>query len=628
MRTNLNQFDKKYKIQSRLCLFFILLITCVSFSSALNNGFVNWDDPEHLLENPIIRSLDWGHISEIFKGNNVNAYRPLTILSFAIEYHFFKFNPFIYHLDNLLLHLGVTGLVFFFALQVGLPLRAAGLAALVFGIHPMRVESVAWVTERKDVLYAFFYMAALCQYWRYLQNNRRRTYSSTIILTLLSVLAKPMAISLPLIFFLCDWLHKRKFSLLVIIEKIPYFVFIIPIALKTVAAYKIPALPGTFESILIWVWTLTFYIQKFLFPFILIPLYKLPRPVTLLNFNYLLPCIILLLVAILCIRYRSRRWWVFSCLFYFISIFWLLKYTDADANIVADRYMYLPSLGFCLFVGLSCHSILSSVKKRTAKIAAALCVSILLSLLAIKTFHLNKIWRNSFTLWNYVVTHSPESAIAYNNLGVFFNDQGDGQRAMENYNKAIAVDPFHFSAIHNRGALYEKTNNIDSALEDYARCIAIAPREELCYIARAMLYMKKGLTEHAFADFNIAVSLNPNNAKSLRRRADAFQSVGNNHLAIIDYNAALSSTPNEAVLYNNRGMLYTSKNLLDPALSDFNKAVELDPRYSLAYYNRSFVYQKLNQYGKAIADIQKAKLLGMEINETRIRKLEAFVLSR
>jgi len=526
MKRDFSQFDKRYGATRNLCLFVILLITCVLFSSVLNNGFVNWDDPEHLLENPNIRSLDWGHISKIFEGNNVNAYRPLTILTFAIEYHFFKFDPFIYHLDNLILHLAITGLVFVFAQQIGLPLQAACIATLLFGIHPMRVESVAWVTERKDVLYAFFYMAALCQYWLYLQNNSRKTYTLTLLLALLSILAKPMAISLPLIFFLCDWLNKRKFTPLVVIEKIPYFVFMVPIALKTVAVYKISGPNNVMESILIFGWTLTFYVQKFLFPFVLTPIYQLPLPISLLNFNYMLSCLILLLVIILIIRYRKKRWWVFSCLFYLISIFWLLKYSNSHANIVADRYMYLPSLGFCLFIGLSCTKILSSLRNKTIKIIATLCLLVIFSLLSLKTYHMNKIWKNSFTLWNYVILHSPGSAIAYNNLGVFYMDQGNDKLALENYNKAIKADKFHVSSIRNRGSIYEKQGRDDLALEDYSRCIEFDPKKEICYVTRAVLYMKKGLINRAFTDFNTAVSLNSNNSESFRRRADAFQVIG------------------------------------------------------------------------------------------------------
>ena len=139
-------------------LLIILMTVFVICAPSLRNHFVYLDDDTHILENSSIRALDADHIRQIFTTSVDKVYAPLTFLSFAVEYHFFKYNPFIYHLDNLLLHLGVTALVFYFALQVGLPLRAAFAAGLLFGIHPMHVESVAWVTERKDVLYAFFYM--------------------------------------------------------------------------------------------------------------------------------------------------------------------------------------------------------------------------------------------------------------------------------------------------------------------------------------------------------------------------------------------------------------------------------------------------------------------------------------
>jgi hypothetical protein len=130
-----------------ITLALILGAAFISFSSSLKNGFVNWDDPEHFWENPEVRSLAPGHVARVFQGSGVNAYRPLTVLSFAVEYHFFKYNPFYYHLDNILPYLGVTALVFVFALQTGLALPAAALAALLFNIHPMRVESL-WLGSR------------------------------------------------------------------------------------------------------------------------------------------------------------------------------------------------------------------------------------------------------------------------------------------------------------------------------------------------------------------------------------------------------------------------------------------------------------------------------------------------
>src|SRR3989338_6618178 len=195
----------------------IVILVIFAYSPSLRNQFVNWDDDAHFLANPFVQSFN---LQEIFTTTVNGIYIPLTSLSFALEYHFFKAAPFIYHLDNLLLHLAVTVMVFLFCLRGGSSLPAAGEAALIFGPHPVHVESVAWVTERKDVLYALFYMAALLSYTRHIQllqdktgRKKRWPFIATVIFGFLSVLAKPMALSLPFILFLLDWFSRRKLTI-------------------------------------------------------------------------------------------------------------------------------------------------------------------------------------------------------------------------------------------------------------------------------------------------------------------------------------------------------------------------------------------------------------------------------
>ena len=187
----------------------VLLLVILAFSPSLFNGFIKNDDPTHLLENVTLRALTFENFRAMFQSIVNVTYIPLTTASFAMEYHFFGYNPFIYHLDNLLLHLGVIVCVFIFLQRLSLSVVAAGIGALFFGIHPLRVESVAWITERKDVLYGFFYMLAILQYWDYAKSGKKQFYFLSLLWGFLSILAKPMALSLPLILLLCDWWMRR-----------------------------------------------------------------------------------------------------------------------------------------------------------------------------------------------------------------------------------------------------------------------------------------------------------------------------------------------------------------------------------------------------------------------------------
>lgn len=234
-----------------IVLVLVLAITFCVFSYTLHNGLLNWDDGAHLWGNPLVRSLSLENIVRIFTTDTARNYIPLTIFSFAVEYHWFGLNPLVYHLTNLVLHLAVTGLLFLLALRMGLSATGAGLAALLFGIHPLHVESVAWVTERKDVLYAFFYMLAIIFWWSYITDGRRMSYVYSVLFGALSVLAKPMALSLPLVLCLFDWLRQRPLRQTVM-EKIPHVLCIVPVVgITFVMNIRFPDLSGGGHFLLI-----------------------------------------------------------------------------------------------------------------------------------------------------------------------------------------------------------------------------------------------------------------------------------------------------------------------------------------------------------------------------------------
>ena len=596
------QPDKKLFI-----LLAILAITFVSFSPTLNNDFINFDDNSHLTENPSIRSLN---IKHIFTSTVSKIYIPLTILSFSLEYHFFGLNPFIYHLDNLLLHLIVTGLVFLFTLQVGLTVRGATFAALLFGIHPMHVESVAWVTERKDVLYAAFYMGALCSYWRYLEDKRIKSYLLTIVLGMLSILAKPMALSLPLILFVCDWLKGRKFNLKVFYEKVPYFLYIIPIAWITFSLNK--RIPGDnlIEGALIWVWTATFYIKKFFSLFIFIPWYSLPKPVSISNFHYASSLIILFFLLICLARYRKNRWLIFASLFYFVSIFLLLRCDISDPQIVADRFMYLPSLGICIFLGMSWNRIFEIANKRSvaSKRLVHFCIIVLFLGMASKTYYQTKIWGKDSNFWGYITKYSFESMVFLRGGAYYKQDKYD--LAMADYNKSLAIDPNYALAYNARGSIYYKRGKYDLAMADYNKALEIHPRQYIdeadIYRNRGLIYLDQGRYDLALSDYNRALFINPNFAKGYNDRSMIYKRQGDYDLALVDLNKAIEIDSDLAEAYNGRGLVYVMKGEYNLAFADFNKAIAINPKYLEAYNNRGLIYRKIGSYDLALADFNKA----------------------
>lgn len=532
--------------RNRWALVIVLGLTFLSLSPCLRGEFLtNWDDEIHLLENPFVRSLSLENIKGIFRQTINEVYLPLTVLSFMIEHHFFEFDPFVYHLNNLILHLLITAFVFVIALQLGLDYKAAALASLLFGIHPMHVESVAWVTERKDVLYGFFYIWAVYHYLRYVDTKALGAYWMTVVLCALSLLAKPMAVSLVLILFLLDWFTRRQFNWRLVAEKIPHMLITVAIAWMTYRFHARIPVTDISQAPLIWVWAFVFYLRTFVFPFVLIPLYALPKPIVLTNPHFGISVVTFIIIVGLLFRARRNRWVVFAFLFYFLSIFFLLR-TDIqwDANIVADRFMYLPSVGFCLlFAVYVARRIVFNPNRVLARPnLLSLGIIVLFLWLGIKTYLQTSIWRSNRLLWTYVIEKigfNDLAYIAFNNRAVSYLNEDKADLGLDDLNRSIQLNPhFYYLPYYNRGTLYMEKGFYPSALRDLTKAIAIRSWFDNAYNNRALVYEAMGEYNKAVTDLFKCISLNPRNAKCYGNRARLYEKIGNDYLAEKDLKRA------------------------------------------------------------------------------------------
>ncbi len=593
-------------------LFVILSIVFLAFSSTLSNQFTGLDDPKHLLENPHILSLDKENIVSMFSSTINKTYIPLTTLSFAVEYHFFKFEPFIYHLDNLLLHLAVTGLVFYFGCQLGLSVLAAGLGALLFGVHPMRVESVAWVTERKDVLYAFFYMLSLCQYWSYLTKKKYSSFCFSVIFGILSVLAKPMALSLPLVFCVLDWFHQRRFNRAAVIDKLIHFAYIVPIIWITSSLHDRPPSSDVVEALLTAVWSLMFYIQKFIYPLDLSSIYELPRPISLENPEFLFASGFLIIYMICAIYYRGHRWFSFANLFFIVSIFFLIRFKpDKDVNIVGDRFMYLPSLGFCFLFGVCMENIFFWSREQKFKFSwlIIMCLSVMFGVLSVKTYKRSQIWYDDFTLWENTLQKTWHNPFPYFGRGKMYHNRGEYRKAIADYTKTIELGPKWIRAYNNRGVLYYKLGVIDLAIADYTKAIELDPAFVKAYSNRGTIYYELKKDNLALYDYNKAIELDPEFAMSYANRGLLYYALFKDDLALADFDKAIELDPKAVRTYVGRADLYSHTNRYLLAIKDLTKAIKLDPFDGEIYSARSKCYLAVKEDQKASIDAMRARSL-------------------
>lgn len=624
---------------------FLILVSFLTFSPSLKFTFVSWDDPLSL-DYLLIRSIEWEGIKNIFSTVLNTTYTPLTILSYAVEYHFFKYKFFVYHLDNVLLHCAVVCLSYILAIRLGLNRWTAFAAVLIFAVHPMKVESIAWITERKDMLYAVLYLGAIHAYLSFIHNRHKLFYPLSIFLGLLSMLAKPMALSLPIILLLLDWYFKRLPIKKCLIEKIPYFLYILPLAYITHSQNHsaVGIHENTLNALLICIWSFSFYLTKFFVPVTLVPIYAVPEPISLSNPIYLLSLTIFCSTLWIVYRLYHNRWFMFCFMFYFASIFFLMRFDKmVNLGVVADRFIYLPSLGLCLYLATQIEKQYSK-STRLKRMLLILGLIVLIITLVHKTIQQQNVWKTSTNLWGHVVKHEPTIAIAYNNRGFSYIEAKQWDLAFNDFKKAIEIlptyayaysnigslyflkeqydlavqyfnttlsyDPEHAKSHNILGLIYEKKGNLDLALKKFSEAIELEPNDYDFRFNRYRIYKNQGKFKLAVDDLNWLIQIYPDKFEYYLERGDLFINTNQLDLALSDYQHTLQLNPKSDQAYHNLGILFAIQGKVDLAIEYLTKAIQLNPQSALSYVNRAKILQKMGNIRQALDDAQKAQSLG------------------
>lgn len=495
-----------YKV--KILIASILIAGLISYLPALRNGFVNWDDIAYVSDNKVIQDFSLRNTGKIFTSFFHGNYQPVTMLTYMLEFRFFKLSPFIYHFTNLTLHLFNSLLVFLFFRILSKNATVSAITAILFSIHPLGVESVAWVSERKNVLYAFFFLNAIICYCYYLQKDRqKRFYYFSLILFFLSLLSKSMAMTLPLILFIIDYFLNRKFDRNAIIDKIPFFELSFIIGVVAIwSQYSIGDKAGLdsfnlFKKIGVASFAVNFYLYKLLVPVKLSCLY--PYSGTEKASVYILSFFALLFILVgffLSKKYTKKI--IFASLFFVITLLPVLQIFPIGRTIVADRYMYISSLGFFYIISEAVFWLFAKGLKRFQLIRNVFFIILVLviPILSFLTWNKCKAWKDSISLWSDVLNNYPNIALAYNNRGGVYSLNGELAKAISDFNACIKLDPYHEVAYLNRALTYYKMGNLEAAISDLTKALEIVPDDIRAYESRAFLYMKIGEHEKARKD--------------------------------------------------------------------------------------------------------------------------------
>lgn len=573
-------------------------ITFLVYLPALSGGFVNWDDQRYVYESGLIRSIDFAFIKTIFTTIQVSNWHPLTMLSYAVDFALWGLNPLGYHLENNILHAVNTFLAGLLAARLveargrhgSLFAFIAALAtALLFGLHPMHVESVAWVSERKDVLSGFFFLMSLLAYLRYHKNRSLSAYVFTFVLFILALMSKPMVVTLPVVLLIIDMYPLERFSKegywKIILEKIPFFGASLFIAVITVFAQEGSGALRSLETDPMGLRVLTafrgfiFYLVKLAVPSGLAPYYPHPLEQTITNYQYWGSIAVFAAITIGAAYAFKKRKAAFPAAwaFFVVTLLPVIGIIQVGRQAAADRYIYIPAIALFVLAGAGLGLLVE--KKRTALypvIAALAAVSIIFSFLTIKQ---TGIWKDSLTLWSHEIKVYPMTVpMAYNSRGQAFHAAREFEKAVEDYSASITLNPFDPFPYNNRALVYEDLGKTNLAIEDYTKAISL---------------------DAAF--FN-----------AYNNRGIALGQTGRFAEAVEDFTAALRINPASSSAYLNRGYALMGMERLQEALNDFTRADSLTPGSPVVRYNLGLVYLKLGDSEKAQGFFREAAANGIE----------------
>jgi protein O-mannosyl-transferase len=613
--------------KNQLTLLSILAVTFIAFFPSLNADFVNWDDDYNILNNDNLNRFDWEYIVGIFTSTVIGNYNPLSIFTFALEKHFFGLDPFVFHLNNILLHLVCVVLVYKLGFMLRLNPTATIILTCLFAIHPMRVESVTWITERKDVLFAAFYFWALLIYARgAFEGKKKWDTAAILILFLLSGLSKIQAVSLPLSMLAVDYLAGRKIELKLLFEKAHYFMISLAIGLagifflKMEGSLEATAVHGIVDRFFIGMYSFTVYIVKSVYPYEMVPLYPYNNPLK--WHEYLgIPGVALIGLTTWYLWKNNRRVAIFGLLFFTFNIVFLLQVLGAGQGYLADRFTYVAYFGlffaFAFYIDKGLKSI--SQSKRKPVIAGLVALGLLYSYW---TFEQTKIWENSGTLWTHVIAHYPNTPLPFGNRANYYRDEGMTEQALADYAEAIRLEPDRHAAYNSRGKLYFDTGRFEEALENYKKAITINPDNGEYHTNLGSTYGMLGRMQDGIEAMTRGLELRPNFAQGYANRSVMYNEVREHQKALADIESYLSMEPFNGDMWYEKGRTYRFMNQPQNALEAYNRAIELDSSKPIFFLERSRVHFDLGNLPQARENMEIAESMGMQIDPNYRARLQ------
>jgi len=584
-----------------LLLSLLAVLIIVSFSPILKNGFVNWDDNVYVTQNPRAKNFTPEKIPQIFTSFERVQYKPLSFLVFSLENRYFRLDPRGYHSVSLLLHLINAFLVFWLFFLLRRDAWLAWFVAVLFAVHPLRVESVAWVTEQKDLLYGLFFLTAAVTYVLYRLGRPRGFYYASLALFALSLMAKPMMIAFPLLLFFFDVaLGRKPFASWP--DKVPFFVIsFLMILLNYEALTWFHVQHSVSYSPLGWLQRVLIYIFLIIWPARLSCFYPYAQ-----GFLFTVwPCLIAVLFLgfffVVLRRDRGRGIFVFSLAFFVLSLAPVLAARASYA--VSDRYVYIAALGiFYLAAAYARMLWLSKAAAHPALKAIFLAAGVgLVCLFSVLTFQRARVWHDSIALWKDALEKYPYVSVAHLNIAYAYAEKGDDALARQHALEALRLEPGAWDALLLLGNIHYERREMDKAEECYRLVLRINPGAFQAYNNFGLVQLSRG--RENFADavvlFRKALQVNPDSDEAYFNLGKAYFGLGRTEDAIRCFKKATVLNPDSALAFSALLDIFIRERRFNEALGVLQPLLTLEPDGQDALLKGGVVLASLDYFDEA-----------------------------
>jgi len=591
----------------------IVLLTVVVYLPALRGGFI-WDDDDHLTANPAMTAPHG--LRMIWSSLSVSRYYPLTLTNFWVQRRLWGLNSRPYHLVNIVLHAANAVLVFFLLRRLRVPL--AWWAAALWALHPVNVESVAWITELKNTQSGVFFFCSLLCFLRFEAEERRAWYAWALVCGACAFLSKPSTVVLPLVLLLCAWWQRGRWQRNDIVRTLSFFGMALAMSILTIAEQTGHITrQGTGE------WSLTlgqrlviaskaiwFYAGKVLWPLNLAFVY--PRwEVKANSVGSWLPLAGLVASGVI-LWLRRQQPWARACLFGFgyfvIALLPVLGLVDIfyfRYSFVADHFQYLASVGViaCAVSGIAGVSDRSSV--RSISVANVVCAALLAGLGAL-TWKQAHAYHDSETLWRNTVTKNPDAWIAHNNLGIALGNHGRRSEAIEHYREALRLKPDYAEAHNNLGFALSQMGKTDEAIRQFEEALRIDPEDNEAHNNLGNALLQTGNLAEAVKQYEEALRTKPDYADARNNLGTAWLRLGRVPEAIEQWEQVLRIRPDYAEAHNNLGVALARLGKLPAATMHWEQALRINPEYADAHYNLGMALENTGNVREAMIHYEQA----------------------